>query len=109
MADLGLRTNLDRTFTHQRRQITYPYIYIPNYQEEIALMVTCVAQGDLPIVLQDSGVLKQVGTCAVSALELSKLLRVYTYEIVLSESERHSVRTISDLMEVLTWMVSSSY
>lgn len=103
----GLRTQLDKSFANERKKLSYPYIYIPSFGEEIALMVTCLTPGPLPLVLSDSGSLKQVGTCALSAIELCKLLRVYRYEVVLSEAERRKIKSITDVMEVLAWMSSS--
>lgn len=108
MGDLQLKTHHDSSFISEKKQLSYPYIYVPRFGEEIALMVTCLKPGPLPIVLSDGGVLKQVSTCEVSALELSKLLRVYQFEFVLSETDRRKVKTILDVMEVLSWMVSSS-
>lgn len=108
MDALQLKTHHDSSFVSETKKLSYPYIYIPRFGEEIALMVTCLKPGEIPLVLSDNGVLKQVSTCAVSALELSKLLRVYQFEMVLSETERRKIKTISDVMEVLQWMVSPS-
>lgn len=102
----GIRTNLDSSFTSEKKRLSFPYLYIPKFGEEIALMVTCLEPGPVPIVLSDAGTLKQVGTCALSALELSKLLRVYKFEIVLSETERRAAHEITDILEVLPWMCS---
>ena len=105
----GIRTNFDRTYTSTRTAISYPYIYLPRYGEELALMVHCIAPGELPLVLTHAGTLKQVGSCSLSALELSKLLRVYKFQVVMSETERRGVNSIQDLMEVIAWMLSSSH
>jgi hypothetical protein len=105
----GLRTNLDKSFIHEKKKLSYPYIYIPKFGEEIALMVTCLEPGPLPLVLNDEGVLKQVGTCSLSALELAKLLRVYKVEVVLSPTEKKVITGILEMLEVLPWMVSSSF
>lgn len=106
MGDLEIRTNLDSSFTSERKKLSSPYLYVPRFGEEIALMVTCLKPGPLPLVLSDSGTLKQVGSCAASALELAKLLRVYQFEVVLSETERRTMREITDILEVLLWMAS---
>lgn len=107
MERLKLRTDLDSSFVNTKKKLSYPYIYLPSFGEEIALMVVCVRKGPLPITLSDKGVLKQVGSCELSALELQKLLRVYRYEVVLSEHDRRSINSISDVLEVLSWMVLS--
>ena len=60
MGDLGIRTGFDSSFTSEKKKLSYPYLYVPRFGEEIALMVTCLEPGPLPIVLSDSGVLKQV-------------------------------------------------
>lgn len=102
----GLRTNLNQSFISETKKISYPYLYIPKFGEEIALMVTCLEPGPLPLVLEDRGILKQVGSCSLSALELEKLLRVYHFEVVLSETEKQTMREITDVLEVLPWMES---
>jgi hypothetical protein len=104
----GLRTNLSSTFISERKSISYPYIYIPKFAEEIALVVTCVKPGGLPIVLMDTGTLKQVGTCAYSAVGLAKLARVYQFEIIVADDVKKMVRSVSDILEVLVWMDSLS-
>jgi len=70
VADLEIRTNLDSSFMSEKKKLSFPYLYIENYGEEIALIITCLEPGPLPVVLSDRGVLKQVGTCSLSALEL---------------------------------------
>ena len=102
----GLRTNLDSSFVSEKKKLSYPYIFIPRFGTEIALMVTCLKPGALPLVLNDGGTLKQVGTCSLSALELAKLARVYKFEFVLSETDRRPIREVSDILEVLSWMQS---
>ena len=106
MGDLEIRTNLDGSFTSEKKKLSYPYIYVPRFGEEIALMVTCLEPGPLPLVLKDAGILKQVGTCALSAIELSKLLRVYKFEVVLSETEHRVMQDVTDILEVISWMGS---
>lgn len=106
MPDLELRTNLSDDFTSTRQAVKYPYIHIPKYGQEVALLMQCIVPGDLPIVLTHAGSLRRVGSCSLSAFELAKLLKVYKYEVVLSESERRAITTIQDIMEVLSWMVS---
>lgn len=107
MEDLSLRTDLGPTFISEKKALSYPYLFIKKFGEEIALMTTCIRPGRLPILISDNGVLKQVGSCDLSALELSKLLRVYSFDIVLSETDCRTISTIPDIMEVLPWMVSS--
>ena len=107
MGGSGIKTNFDRSFTHEQRKLSYPFLYVPRFGEEIALMVTCLRPGPLPLVLEDAGTLKQDGSCAVSALELAKLLRVYQFEVVLSATERRIIKQITDVLEVLLWMASS--
>lgn len=106
MGDLPLRNNLDSTFVSETKKVSPPYIFIPKYGEEIALIITCLEPGPIPILLSDGGVLKQVGSCSLSALELAKLLRVYHFEVVKSQSEKVTITQITDILEVLPWMAS---
>ena len=107
MDDLELRRDLGPGFTKQHKTITYPYIFLPKYGEELAIIVTCLRHGNIPICLRNNGVLMEISSVDLSALELQKLLRVYKYQIVLSETDKRSIETITDIMEVLSWMVSS--
>lgn len=101
----GLRTNHTSNFTRARAQLQYPYIFIPKYGNEIALLVQDIQQGSLPIVLSHGNSLRKVGSCSLSAIELAKLLRVYKYEIVLAEDDRRKITSVQNIMEVLSWMV----
>jgi hypothetical protein len=106
VGDLQLRTNISNTFTQEKKKLTYPYIYIPRFGSELALIVECLAPGEVPIVLRHEGTLTQVGTCRMSALELTKLLRIYVFEVVLSGTEKRVIKEVVDIMEALPWMVS---
>lgn len=108
MADLELRRNFNSTFTSERKSISYPYIFIPKFGKELALVVTLVRKGELPICVNDKGVLKQIGSVSLSALELKKILSVFPFQFVFSATDSRKVKTIPDMMEVLSWMLSSS-
>lgn len=104
----GLRTDLSRVFEGERKQLPYPYVYIPAFGRELALFVQCIASGPVPILVMHKGNLTKVGSCPLDALELNKMRRVYKYEIVLSEADRRPVDSVETIMEVLPWMVSLS-
>lgn len=106
MEPLKLMNNFDETTTSPRKKLTYPYIYIPTYGEEVGVVLSCMEQGDIPIVLKDGDVLKQVWTTILSALELQKLLRVYSFQVFVSPEVCKKVESSADLMEVVAWMVS---
>lgn len=106
MEPLKLRRELDGGFVNERRKLQYPYIYLPEYGEEIALMMLCLTAGDIPIVLSDKGQLKQIGTVACSALELAKLLRVYAFVVHIDGATQKVIHDVTDIMEALGWMVS---
>lgn len=108
MADSGIRTNFSSTFVNERVPIKFPYILISDFGEELPLMVECAKPGELPIVLMHHNVPTQVGTCALSAFELEKFARIYHYEFVMSDTERRTIYNITDIMEVISWMLSSS-
>lgn len=104
---LKLNTKLDRTFTNEKQKVSYPFIFLPRYGEELPVVVRCLRSGALPIVLDNKGILVQVGTCDLSALELMKLLGIYSFEVVLSVKERYPVANTKDMLEVIPWMASS--
>lgn len=107
MGHSGIRTNLDSSFISEKKKLSYPYIFVPRFGEEIALIVQCLEPGPVPLVLSDNGTLKQVCTCALSALEFAKLLRVYRFKVVLSNTDTREIREINDVLEVIPWMLQS--
>lgn len=108
MEHSGLRTNLAEEFRGESKQAIYPYLLISTFGNELALLCKGLHPGPVPIVVQFRGELKQVHSCELSAIELSKINRVYKYDIVLSATETRHIDGIQDIMEVLPWMVSSS-
>lgn len=104
MEDLKLMTNFNKNTTSQRKKLTYPYIYLPMYGEEVGVVLSCVEKGQIPIVLKDGDVLKQVWTITSSALELNKLLSVYPFQILRAPNEVINVNNVEDIMGVVAWM-----
>ncbi len=106
MTPLGLRTDLKETFAANTQAAKYPYLLIQKFGRELPLLLQGLQEGPLPIVVLNKGQLLSVGSCAISAVELDKIRRVYDYEIVLSASDNRQVSSIETIMEVIPWMVS---
>lgn len=103
-----LRTDLTKVFENEKKQLKYPYIFIPVFGRELALFVKCLTPGPVPVTVKHNGQLKKIGSCSLDALELHKISRVYKYEVVLSETDRRPADSVETIMEVLPWMVSLS-
>ena len=104
MGHLKLNTELDNTFINSERKLSYPFIFLPRYGEELPVVTRCLLPGSIPLVLENKGALLQIGT---SALEFRKLLNVYSFEVVLGENNRRTITSTEDALEVIPWMVSS--
>lgn len=105
MQPSGLRTNLGAEFAAETKAASYPYVLITSFGSELPLLLEDLTPGELPIVVRHDQKLLAVGSVSKSAIELNKLRRVYRYEIVLSETERHAITSTENIMEVLPWMV----
>lgn len=108
MTHSGLRTNIAEEFRGESKQISYPYLLLTKFGNELALLCQGLEKGSVPIVVQHGGSLKQIHSCVLSAIELRKINRVYEYDIVLSPTDTRHIKGIDDIMEVLPWMVQSS-
>lgn len=106
MEHSGLRTNLTKEFEGERKQLTYPYIMIPAFGNELPVFVKCLVPGPVPVTVKHGGKLLKIGSCSLDAIELNKMLRVYKYDIILSATDERHVDNIETIMEVLPWMVS---
>lgn len=106
MTHSGLRTNLGEEFAAQKQAAKYPYVLIPRVGRELPLLLEGLKPGELPIVVNHEDQLIAVGSCALSAIELNKLRRVYKFSVVLSPTDTRPMTSIESIMEVLPWMLS---
>lgn len=107
MGHLAVNTKLDNTFINAEKKLTYPFIFLPKYGDELPVVIRCLLPGAIPIVLENKGSLLQIGTCTLSAIEFRKLLNVYNFEVVLSQTDRRTIMSTEEVLEVMPWMVSS--
>jgi hypothetical protein len=85
--------------------MTYPAIIIEKIGEELALVVSCLEEGDLSIVVKHKGKsIKLDKTISTSAINVNKLLKVYPFTLAVSEDAFIKINDIEEYMEVLRWM-----
>lgn len=108
MEHSGLRTDLTQVFAGERKKLKFPYIHINGFGRELALFVKCLTPGPVPVCVSHNGQLKMIGSCSLDALELNKIRRVYSYDVVLSRDDSREMNSVETIMEVLPWMVSLS-
>lgn len=106
MADLELRTNLSAASSREKVEVGYPYIHLDFYGDELPVVLECLEEGPIPVLLSNEGMLMQIATVRLSARVLEKLSRIYNYTVVLSEVDQRPIRNISDILEVIPWMLS---
>lgn len=91
---------IDEDIATPRGSIKYPYLFLNKVADVLGLIVPLLAPGDVPIVLEANGALREVGTVDKSALEMYKLLRVCPFDFVVSPQMRYSIKTAEQLLEV---------
>ena len=106
MTHLPLRTNLDEHFQNEKVEMPYPCILFRDAGEEFPLVISCLEPGNLPILVQqgNSTIMLDFKT-STSALNLNKLLGLYSFQVLISKEESYNIESIFDLMEVLPWML----
>lgn len=98
-------TTLDDTFSHQRVDREYPYIYInPKNTEPLPVVMSLLAVGDLPVLFTLKESTYEIGRIDKSPLNLQKLLRVYAFELHINETTQMVISSTSELMEAMKWM-----
>lgn len=98
-------THLDEFFQNERVEMPYPCILFKDVGEEFPLVMSCLEEGETPIVLiQDRTTLQLDRKTSNSALNLNKLIPLYKFEIHISPTQTQQVSCVEDLMEVIPWM-----
>jgi hypothetical protein len=97
-------SNLSDDFQHGKVEMSYPAIVLGDVGEELALIVSCLSEGELPIVVKHKGRNIQLDKkIADSALNVNKLLKVYNFGLAVSPTNTVEITGIEDYLEVYPW------
>ena len=102
---LEITTRLDETFSTPKLDKPYPHLFInPKNTDPLPVLIGVLGTGDLPILFPAKGKTYIIGHVDKSPLNLNKLLRVYPFDLNISESKQVHVTNTIELMEALQWM-----
>ena len=90
--------------TNKRAATPYPHVEVLDRSESLALMLSSMERGDLPIVFERSEDKVQIASLHLSAITLCNLLRVTRISVHLSSEESVQVTNVDEVMEVLKKM-----
>ena len=96
-------TRLDGYQANKRAAKVYPYVLVHGTGDALSLTVSALREGTLPVVIDYKGKLIKVKDVKHSVLELSKLLSVFTFDIVISATESKLITTNLELLEAGIW------
>lgn len=103
-----LITELDENFSNNSVDVTYPHIYVTSANTQaLPLIIEMMEEGDVPIYYTQGEETYELARVSGDPLNLFKLLRVYTYTIVVSDTTQIEVTDTKSLMEACIWTSSS--
>lgn len=98
---LEVKNQLDvESLRSRSTTIPYPHIKIEDLNKWVPVVVSSLEKGDVPLLGTFKGVTKIVSYVSKSAVNFSKLLRVTSLSIALSETESTEITSVLDYMEV---------
>lgn len=98
-----LVTQFDEHQANERVGITYPYIFIHGTGDTLTVTMDSIMKGEVPVLIEYKGIKYNIGAISKSAVELSKLLKVFSFDIHLGKDDVREIRSNIDIMEVGVW------
>ena len=92
--------SLDEDYATPRAKLVYPHIKLLTATDALALVVTSLPKGELPLVMTYKGETREVGKISKSALAITKLLKISDIEYVKSADERIKLKTGQDILDL---------
>jgi len=75
----------------------YPCIEVLSPTDAVALVITGLRSGAVPIVIRSEGAAHLVGSCAASVLEVNKLLRLSPLMVHAGPKSSYKITTVDEL------------
>ena len=94
--------SLNQNITNEHISMPYPHVMLKNPSDALALVLTSLPQGDLPILCEYKGACRQLASIRKSALCLNNLFKVSSMQFVKSASDIITIKSVKDIMEVLS-------
>lgn len=90
--------------TNARAETPYPHIEVHDKSESLALMLSSLEKGDLPVVFSRESDRVQIASVRTSAVVLATLARVTHLTLYLSPDDFREISDTDSIMEALAAM-----
>ena len=105
----ALITELDGNFSNFDTDSIYPHITVnAKNTQALPLVLELLEAGNVPVYFTQDGETFELARISGDPLNLHRLLKVYTFNMVMSAEEAVLIDNTNKLMEVCVWMQSSS-
>lgn len=92
---------LNQNLTNERVSMPYPHIMLLQLTDAVPLLLPELPKGDVPVLCDVKGTIRQIGAIKKSALVFNDLRKISELDYVLSESESRHIANARDAVEVL--------
>lgn len=92
--------SLNENIASEQISMPYPHLMMSGVDNALALVLPAIPTGDLPVLCEHKGVIRQVGSIRKSAVEVNKLRRIGTVCFVKSKGSSVPIECVDDIMEV---------
>lgn len=93
--------SLNENIANDSISMPYPHLMMSDVDSALALVLPDIPTGDLPVLCEHKGIIRQVGSIRRSAIEINKLHRIGTVSYVADKGITVPIHCIEDIMEVL--------
>ena len=104
-----LLTELDSNFSNFETGIQYPHITVnAKNTQALPLVLELMDKGNLPVYFTQDSETFELAKISGDPLNLNRLLKVYTFNLIKSATEQTLINNTKSLMEASIWMQSLS-
>ena len=92
---------IDKFYSYKRSKAEYPYLLLDKGSDVIAILLSGLEKGDLPIACTFEGkVIKKDGGISRTPITINKILQVVGVTVILSETDKRPITNIEELIEM---------
>ena len=93
--------SLNRELTNDKISMPYPHVVISNPSDPVALVLSSLPKGDLPIICTINNSTRMIGSIRNSAICLKHLLSVSPLVYCKAKGDTSELKTVTDILEVI--------
>lgn len=99
---MAVVTNIN--LSGQRLREQFPNVFLEEVNQTTPVVVSLLEKGDIPVIGELNGERKVIAHMSSSAYNIDKLMRTHSsVRYSKSETERFSLTSIADYLEVVAW------